>query len=146
MAVTENKRSVSLAQPSAHTQPANPSPAKHRSPKPRSPKPQAKRTTLPASLRPVITKRGRTTIRRYEGGRSFHRFEEAKGKAIDYIEFFTSDGYHNIDIAFDDKTAVHFVIEPSFTLDTEYADWKTGNWRLLKRWPLIPSASGIRRK
>ncbi|MBZ5504649.1 MAG: hypothetical protein LAO78_04090 [Acidobacteriia bacterium] len=46
----------------------------------------------------------------------------------------------------DDKTAVHFVIEPSFTLDTEYADWKTGNWRPLKRWPLIPSASGIRRK
>ncbi|MBZ5506927.1 MAG: hypothetical protein LAO78_15840 [Acidobacteriia bacterium] len=45
-----------------------------------------------------------------------------------------------------DKTAVHFVIEPSFTLDTEYADWKTGNWRPLKRWPLIPSASGIRRK
>ncbi|MBZ5508536.1 MAG: hypothetical protein LAO78_24015 [Acidobacteriia bacterium] len=138
MAVTENKRS------SAHTQPATTSTAKHRSPK-RQGKSQTKRKTLPASLRPTITKRGKTTIRRYEG-RSFHRFEEAKGKAIDYIEFFTSDGYHNIDIAFDDKTAVHFVIEPSFTLDTEYADWKTGNWRLLKRWPLIPSASGIRRK
>jgi hypothetical protein len=131
MAVIESKRS------SARTQPANPSPVKHRSPKP---------GRLPASLRPVITKRGRTTIRRYEGGRSFHRFEEAKGKAIDYIEFFTSDGFHNIDIAFDDKTAMHFLIEPSFTLDTEYADWKTGNWRPLKQWPLIPSASGIRRK
>jgi hypothetical protein len=137
MAVTENKRSVSLAQPSARTQPANPSTPKHRSPKP---------GRLPASLRPKVTRRGRTTIRRYEGGRSFHRFEEAKGKAIDYIEFFTSDGFHNIDIAFDDKTAVHFVIEPSFTLDTEYADWKTGNCRPLKTWPLIPSASGIRRK
>ena len=141
MAVTENKRSVSLAQPSAHTQPANPSPVKHRSPKR-----QAKKERLPASLRPVITRRGRTTVRRYEGGRSFHRFEEAKGKAIDYIEFFTSDGFHNIDIAFEDKTAMHFVIEPSFTLETDYADWKTGNWRPLKRWPLIPSASGIRRK
>src|SRR4029077_16443845 len=105
MAVTESKRSVSLAQPSARTQPANPSPAKHRSPK---------RERLPASLRPKITRRGRTTVRRYEGGRGFHRFQEAKGKAIDYIEFFTSDGFHNIDIAFDDKTAVHFVIEPSF--------------------------------
>jgi hypothetical protein len=134
MAVIESKRS------SAHTQPTTPSPAKHRSPKR-----QAKRETLPASLRPTIIKRGKTTIRRYEG-RSFHRFEEAKGKAIDYIEFFTSDGFHNIDIAFDDKTAVHFLIEPGFTLDTEYADWKTGNWRPLKQWPLIPSASGIRRK
>ena len=134
MAVTENKRS------SAHTQPANTSPAKHRSPK----RP-AKRETLPASLRPTIIKRGKTTIRRYEG-RSFHRFEEAKGKAIDYIEFFTSDGFHNIDIAFDDKTAVQFVIEPSFTLDTEYSDWKTGNCRPMKTWPLIHSASGIQRK
>jgi hypothetical protein len=126
MAVIESKRS------SLRTQPATTSPTKHRSPK---------GGRLPASLRPKITRRGRTTIRRYEGGRSFHRFEETKGKAIDYIEFYTSDGFHNIDIAFDDKTAVHFVIEPRFTLDTEYADWKTGNLRPLKRWPLIHSAS-----
>jgi len=24
-------------------------------------------------------------------------------------------------------------------LETEYADWKTGNWRPIKRWPLIRS-------
>jgi hypothetical protein len=131
MAVIESKRS------SAHTQPATT----------RTTNPKIRKTArhLPASLTPIVTRRGKTTIRRFPG-RSFHRFEEAKGKAIDYIEFFTSDGFHNIDIAFDDKTAVHFVIEPSFTLDTEYADWKTGNWRLIKQWPLIPSASGTRRK
>ena len=144
MAVIESNRS------SAHTQPATTPTAKHRSSKratvnPATKPSRKKREQIPASLRFTTTRRGKTTIRRYEG-RSFHRFEEAKGKAIDYIEFFTSDGYHNIDIAFDDKTAVHFVIEPGFTLDTEYADWKTGNWRPLKRWPLIPSASGIRRK
>ena len=127
MAVIESKRS------SAHTQPTTPT-VKHRS---------STRKKLPASLQSTVTKRGKTTIRRYPG-RSFHRFEEAKGKAIDYIEFFTSDGFHNIDIAFEDKTAMHFVIEPSFTLETDYADWKTGNWRPLKRWPLIPSASGRR--
>src|SRR5689334_23471319 len=109
MPVIESKRS------SPRAQPATTSSAKHRSPK---------RGRLPASLRSKITRRGRTTIRRYPG-RSFHRFEETKGKAIDYIEFYTSDGFHNIDIAFDDKTAMHFVIEPSFTLETDYADWKT---------------------
>jgi hypothetical protein len=128
MAVIESKRS------SARTQPTTPT-AKHRS---------SKRKKLPASLQSTVTRRGKTTIRRFPG-RSFHRFEEAKGKAIDYIEFFTSDGFHNIDIAFDDKTAMHFVIEPSFTLETDYADWKTGNWRPLKKWPLIPSASGRRK-
>jgi len=130
MAVIESKRSLPATQPT--------STPKHRSPT------RKKRERLPASLQSTVTRRGKTTIRRFPG-RSFHRFEEAKGKAIDYIEFFTSDGFHNIDIAFDDKTAVHFVIEPSFTLETEYADWKTGNWRPLKRWPLIPSASGRRK-
>jgi hypothetical protein len=33
------------------------------------------------------------------------------------------------------------VIDPGFTLDTEYDDWKTDELRCLKRWPLIHSAS-----
>src|SRR5580765_7830008 len=136
MAVTENKRSLPSAQPTTLT-------PKHRSSK-RATKPKPKkRERLPASLRPIVTKRGKTTIRRYPG-RSFHRFEEAKGKPIDYVEFFTAGGFHCIDISFEDKTAMHFVIEPSFTLETDYADWKTGNWRPIKRWPHIRSASGRR--
>ena len=123
MAVIESKRS------SARTQPAT-----RKTLKPKRP------TKVPASLRFTETKRGKTTIRRYPG-RSFYRFEEAKGKPIDYIEFFTMGEYNSIDIAFEDKTAVHFVIEPRFTLETEYADWKTGDWRPIKQWPLIHSQS-----
>jgi hypothetical protein len=133
MAVTENKRS------SAHTQPATTSTAKHRSATRAANPSRKKREKLPPSLRFNVTKRGKTTIRRYPG-RSFHRFEEAKGKALDYVEFFTMGEYHCIDVAFEDKTAMHFVIEPSFKLETDYADWKTGNWRPIKRWPTIPSA------
>ena len=88
--------------------------------------------------KPIITRRGKTTIRRYPG-RHFHRFEEAQGKPLDYIEFFSAGEYHSIDVRFQDKTAMHFVIEPGFTLEPEYADFKTGNWRPIKRWPLIRS-------
>ena len=123
MAVIESKRS------SAHTQPATRKSSKTKT-----------STRVPESLRFTEKRRGKTTIRQYPG-RSFHRFEEAKGKPIDYIEFFTCGGYHSIDIAFEDKTAVHFVIEPTFNLETEYADWKTGNWRGIKQWPLIRSAT-----
>ena len=123
MAVIESKHS------SLRTQPAT-----RRTPKTK------KQSKLPVSLRFTETKRGKTTIRRYDG-RRFHRFEEAKGKSLDYIEFFTAGGYHSLDIAFDDKTSVHFVIEPAFTLDAEYSDSKTGNWRSLKKWPLIRNAS-----
>jgi hypothetical protein len=31
------------------------------------------------------------------------------------------------------------ISEPGFILETEYADWKTDNWRSIKRWPLIRS-------
>ena len=130
MAAIESKRSLPSTQPTTQ---------KHRSSK-RATANRKKLGRLPASLRPIITKRGKTTIRRYPG-RSFHRFEEAKGKALDYVEFFTMGEYHCIDISFEDKTAMHFVIEPSFNLETGYADWKTGNWRSIKKWPPIRSAS-----
>ncbi|HZD92970.1 MAG TPA: hypothetical protein VE133_01875, partial [Candidatus Sulfotelmatobacter sp.] len=111
------------------------SPRKHRSAKkPRKPE------QLPPSLRYTETRRGKTTIRRYSN-REFHRMEELKGKTIDFVEVYTSGEYHSIDIRFQDKTTLQFVIDPCFTMDTEYADLKTGNWRAIKRWPLMHSRS-----
>ena len=123
MAAIESKRSSSRTQP-----------ATRKTPKAKKPK------RLPASLRFTETRRGKTTIRRYKG-RSFYRFEEVKGKPVDFVEVFTAGEYHAIDVRFQDKTALHFVIDPGFILETEYADWKTGNWRPIKRWPLIYSES-----
>ncbi len=148
MAGIQHKHSPSRAQGSrrrsvhASTKPA---PIKSTTAKPqtsirkhRNPKKPKKRERLPASLRFTETKRGKTTIRRYSG-RTFYRFEEVKGKPVDFVEVFTAGEYHAIDVRFQDKTALHFVIDPGFTLETEYADWKTGNWRPIKRWPLIHS-------
>jgi hypothetical protein len=105
---------------------------KHHNPK------KPKRERLPASLRFTETKRGKTTIRRYSG-RTFYRFEEVKNKPVDFVEVFTTGEYHSIDVRFQDKTSLHFVINPGFSLETEYGDGKTGNWRRIKRWPLIHS-------
>ena len=119
MAALESKRSSVRTQPARKTR-----------------KPQR----IPSLPKPIIIKRGKTTIRRYPR-RRFHRFAEAQGKPLDYIEFFTAGEYHSIDVRFQDKTTMHFVIEPGFTLETDYSDWKTGNWRPIKRWPLIHSQS-----
>jgi hypothetical protein len=97
-----------------------------------------KRERVPALLRFTKTKRGKTTVRRYSG-RTFYRFEEVKGKLVDFVEVYTAGDYHAIDVRFQDKTALHFIIDPCFILETDYADWKTGNWRPIKRWPLIHS-------
>jgi len=132
MAANESKRSISPAQPRAHQQ--------HPAVEHRSPKKAKKRERVPESLRFTETKRGKTTIRRYQG-RTFYRFHDVKGKTVDFVEVFVCAGYNCVDIRFDDKTALTFAIEPAFTLETEHADWKTGDLRPIKRWPLIHSES-----
>ncbi len=121
------------------SKPASTSPeAQPGKPQGKNPSRRRKNNDLPLLPPPVVSRQGRTTISRYSN-RSFHRMEEVKGKTVDFVEFFTSDGYHVIDIGFEDKTALHLAIEPCFTLEREYADWKTGNHRSLKEWPLIRS-------
>jgi hypothetical protein len=146
MADIQNKHSVPRAQglrrvhastkpapiKSATTKPQT-STRKHRNPK--------KRERLPPSLRYTETKRGKTTIRRYAAGRSVYRLEEVKGKLVECVEIFNSSDHHAISVRFQDKTTINFSIEPGFILATEYADWKTGNWRPIKPWPLIHSQS-----
>lgn len=151
MAGIQNKHSSSLAQGSRRSAHAStkPGPIKSAKTKPqtsvrshflkhgKSKKPK-KRGRTPVSLRFTETRHGKTTVRRYSG-RTFYRFEEFKGKPVDFVEVFTAAESHSIKVCFQDKTTLHFAIDPAFILEAEYADWKTGNWRPIKRWPLIHS-------
>ncbi|HZD93457.1 MAG TPA: hypothetical protein VE133_04330, partial [Candidatus Sulfotelmatobacter sp.] len=110
MAVNQNKHSSSRVQGSrrsthASTKPASTKPQtsvrKHRTPKkPKKPK----KEQLPPSLRFTETRRGKTTERHFSH-RRLYRFEEVKGKIVDYVQIFTAGEYHSIDIRFQDKTA-----------------------------------------
>ena len=132
MATSQAKRSRHSAQSRA------PKPASTATPKPNKKRPRRRRRPLPLLPPAVVTRRGKTTIRRYSG-RSVHHMEEVKGKIVDCVEFYTSSENHSIDVCFQDKTTLHFSIDPGFLLETEYADWKTGNWRRIKRWPTLRS-------
>ncbi len=142
MAAIESKRSIPLAQPSArkkhsaisnqHSAPNRPRRSGSARQKP------GKNRKLPTLFTPVITRRGKTTIRRYDG-RRFYRFDEFMGKTVDLVEIYCAADYHGMDIRFKDKTVLSFVIEPGFTLETKHSDWKTGNSRPIKQWPLIQS-------
>src|SRR5262245_11506728 len=94
---------------------------------------------FPALPKPKVSKAGKTTITRFPHGSRFYRFEEVKGKSVDFVQFFTVSDYHSIDVRFQDKTTLHFVIEPGFTLETQYSSLKTGNWHCVKKWPEIRS-------
>jgi hypothetical protein len=100
---------------------------------------RTRRRRFPRLPKPIVSRHGKTTTTRYPHGRTFYRFEEVKGKSVDFVQFFTMGEQHSIDVRFQDKTTLHFVIEPGFTLETEYSSLKSGNWRCIKKWPLIRS-------
>jgi hypothetical protein len=141
LAAIQHKHSPSRAQGyrrSAHAS-TKPAPNKSAITKPQtSTRKHRKRERLPPPLRFTETRRGKTTIRRYSG-RTVYRLEEVKGKLVDLVEVFTASDSHSINVRFQDKTTLRFAIDPGFIMETEYADWKTGNWRPIKRWPLIHS-------
>jgi hypothetical protein len=66
-------------------------------------------------------------------------FPLVKGKKLEDVEFSTSAEDHSIHLYFEDKTGLTFSLEPGFTLFTDYADWKTGDWRPIKKWRPVRS-------
>jgi hypothetical protein len=67
------------------------------------------------------------------------RFPQTKGKIISDVELSLSPEYHAVDIRFQDKTSLTLSIEPCFQVTPVLADWKTGDYKLLKRWQPILS-------
>jgi hypothetical protein len=75
------------------------------------------------------------------GRKGSYRFPQARGKTLDMVEFYTCPGHHIISVRFQDKTSLDFILEPNFVVEPLYSDWKTGNERQVRKWPMIRSAS-----
>jgi hypothetical protein len=67
------------------------------------------------------------------------RFPQIKGKVIADVELSLSPEYHGVDIRFQDKTSLTLSIEPCFQIAPVLADWKTGDYKLLKQWKPVHS-------
>jgi hypothetical protein len=67
------------------------------------------------------------------------RFPQTKGKIIASVELSFSSEYHAVDIRFQDKTSLTLSIEPCFQVMPVLANWKTGDYKPLKRWQTIHS-------
>jgi hypothetical protein len=67
-------------------------------------------------------------------------FAQFKGKIVDHVEVHTTDYGCAIGIMFDDRTYLCFEVETGgVTILPDLSDWKTGNYKLLKRWRHISS-------
>jgi hypothetical protein len=68
-------------------------------------------------------------------------FPQTKGKIIADIELSLSSDYRAVDIRFEDKTSLVLDLVPCFEITPVLADWKTGDYKLLKGWRPIHSRS-----
>ena len=82
-------------------------------------------------------------IERKRPHRRLITFPGVEGKIAKEVRLYTIGGYHSITFEFQDKTALHFGLDPGITFYADYNNVKTGNVRVLKRWPPIPS-QGLR--
>jgi hypothetical protein len=66
-------------------------------------------------------------------------FPEVKGKVVERIEISTLSGACAIGILFQDRTYLGFDLDPFLRITPDFSDWKTHNYKPLKRWPPIES-------
>jgi hypothetical protein len=66
-------------------------------------------------------------------------FFEVKGKIVEGVELKPSENGYSIGIMFQDRTFLSFDVEPYITVLSELSDWKTSNYKPLKRWPIFRS-------
>jgi len=85
-------------------------------------------------------KRTRSRARK-KGYQRVLEFPEAKGKTISEARLSVSPDYYLVEMRFTDKTVLHFDLEPCIHGSPELVDWKTGNYKLLKRWQPVHSMS-----
>lgn len=67
------------------------------------------------------------------------RFREAKGKVVAEVELSISPDFNIIEVIFEDKTSLSFEIVPSFQVVPELVNWKSGNYKPIKRWKPVHS-------
>ena len=80
----------------------------------------------------AVSKRTKTSQR-------VHKFPTAKGKIIADVELSVSPDYNVIEIVFRDKTSLSFNLEPCLQVTPELVNWKSGEYKPIRRWRSIHS-------
>ena len=66
-------------------------------------------------------------------------FPQTNGRVVKQVEFFTDQSNNTLELTFQDDTSLSFEFEPSFVWEAYFARWKSGEQRILHRWPPIRS-------
>ena len=66
-------------------------------------------------------------------------FPEVHGKIIDRVELFSDSESFAITLKFEDRTSLHFTMEPAVFAFPTLSDWKDGNETVLKKYKGVRS-------
>jgi hypothetical protein len=82
----------------------------------------------------AVSKRTHSRIKRKRNA-----FPEINGKIVNNVELMPTENGYSIGIMFKDRTFLSFDIESFVTIFPELSDWKTKNYKPLKRWRTVQS-------
>ena len=64
-------------------------------------------------------------------------YPAAVGKVVEKVTLTNEEDWHMITVRFTDKTQLGFQIKMRLEVKPEFTDWKTGDGKTLKRYPLV---------
>src|SRR5215471_1387591 len=114
MAITKANRSIKKKQSALSTQ--------------QSVKPKTKKKLIQNRSASFVLPRARRT-----------HFPQANGRVVKEVEFFSEPDNNTLELKFQDDTSLSFEFEPSFVWEAYFARWKSGEQRILHRWPPMRS-------
>jgi hypothetical protein len=65
------------------------------------------------------------------------KFPEARGRTVEMVELSLDSDFQCVSIRFKDNTDLTVVIDTALRFQAQYSEWKAGNQKVLKRWPVI---------
>jgi|SRR6185437_12933827 len=98
----------------------------------------AKRKDAGRSTRKKVPARNGKIPKLYRPSGAFP-FPAVRGKTLADVYLTMDSDQSSVTLHFDDNTDLVVDIEPRLSFSADYSDWKTGNERIIKRWPRIRS-------
>jgi hypothetical protein len=67
------------------------------------------------------------------------KFPQTRGRTVEMVELSLDSDFQCVSIRFKDNTDLTVVIDTGLSFQAQYSEWKAGNQKILKRWPVVRS-------
>jgi hypothetical protein len=89
--------------------------------------------TMPTQSRTKSAQKARRTKRHDR----LVEFPQARGRIVEMVELSLDSDFYCVSIRFKDNTDLTVVLDTALTFRAGYSEWKAGNQKMLKRWPVV---------